>query len=146
MWNIIIFLQTAKLEMAQSSSLWETHWQHKFLSIWKAFIILILIWEKMWWITSYVTPLLPLLLILFCQSVSSATISCIILDCSAHGSRFNTCAALNNSPHILFSWTEQNCLFRWDHITCIWHHIWCFCDTAKHCLFLQYTVMRKLSN
>lgn len=88
-----------------------------------------------WHIYYYFLPLLPLLLILFRQSVSSATISCIILDCSAHGSRFNTCAALNNSLRILFSWTEQNCLFRWDHITCIWHHIWCFCDTEKHCFF-----------
>lgn len=59
-----------------------------------------LIHVLLWTICYYLPPLL----ILFRLSVCGATISCIILDCSAQGSQFNTCA-LNNSPRTLFSWT-----------------------------------------
>lgn len=83
---------------------------------------------------------LPLLLILFSLSISGTTIRCIMLACSAQASHFNTCCALNNSPRILFkmSWTMQSRLFRWDHISCFWHHIWCFCYTVKLCFVFSY--------
>ena len=114
-------------------------------------------------------------------SLHGATISCIILDCSAQGSQFNTCVALNNLllPTSTTDIIPSVCLWRnnklyyiglfstrlsiqymcpkqftthfvllntcggWDHISCFWHHIWCFCYNARHTLFFCHGDARK---